>query len=352
MIKRRKTRVIEVGDVKIGGQNPISVQSMTTTNTTDIKVTVNQIKKLQKAGCDIIRVAVPDLKAAESIPQIKKQIKIPLIADIHFNYVLAIESLKNGADGIRINPGNIGSKEKVRAILFAAKKTNVPIRIGVNSGSLESDLQQKYGVSVKAMTKSALRYIKLFEENNFYNIKLSLKSSSVLLTIRSYEEMAKLVDYPFHLGVTEAGTKFAGTIKSSLGIGALLAEGIGDTIRVSLTANPLEEIKTGVEILRSLGLHAGPEIISCPTCGRTEIDIISIATEVEKRIQRLDIRKNLSVAVMGCTVNGPGEAREADIGIAGGKGNALLFEKGEVIKKINAANIVDELISHIKEKFI
>ncbi|MBS3740565.1 MAG: flavodoxin-dependent (E)-4-hydroxy-3-methylbut-2-enyl-diphosphate synthase [Candidatus Cloacimonetes bacterium] len=352
MIKRRKTRVIEVGDVKIGGQNPISVQSMTTTNTTDIKATVNQIKGLQNAGCDIIRVAVPDMESANSLRQIKKKINIPLIADIHFNHELAIESIRNGADAIRINPGNIGSEEKVKEILTEAKIADIAIRIGVNSGSLEDDLQQNFGVSVKAMTKSALRYIKLFEDNEFYNLKLSLKSSSVLLTIRSYEKMAELVEYPFHLGVTEAGTKFAGTIKSSLGIGALLAEGIGDTIRVSLTANPLEEIKTGVEILRSLGLHAGPEIISCPTCGRTEIDIISIANEVEKRIQRLDIRKNLSVAVMGCTVNGPGEAREADIGIAGGKGKALLFEKGEVIKKINADNIVDELISHIKEKFI
>ncbi len=352
MIKRRKSKVIEVGKVKIGGKNPISIQSMTTTNTRDVEATVNQIKRLEKAGCDIIRVAIPDMEAANSIPQIKKQIKIPLIADIHFDFKLAIASIENGADAIRINPGNIGSNDKVKQILQVAKTANIPIRIGVNSGSLEEDLQKKYGVSVKAITQSALRYVKLFEENNFYDIKLSLKSSSVPLTIRSYEKMAKLVDYPFHLGVTEAGTGFSGTIKSSIGIGALLTEGIGDTIRVSLTADPVEEINTGVEILKSLGLRQGAEIISCPTCGRAEIDIISIAQKVEYEIHKLDIRKNLSVAVMGCIVNGPGEAKEADIGIAGGKDEALLFEKGEVIKKLKAENIVDELISHIKDKFI
>lgn len=352
MINRRETATISVGNVKVGGKNPISVQSMTTTHTEDVEATVKQIRKLEKVGCDIIRVAVPEMEAAKAIRKIKKQIKIPIIADIHFNYKLAIASIENGADAIRINPGNIGSEKKVKRILQAARRANVPIRIGVNSGSLEKDLQEKYGVSVEAITQSALRYIKLFEENNFYDIKLSLKSSSVLLTIGSYEKMAELVDYPFHLGVTEAGTSFAGTIKSSIGIGALLAKGIGDTIRVSLTADPEDEVKTGIEILKALGLRQGPEIISCPTCGRAELNIISLAQEVEAEIHKLNIKKDLTVAVMGCIVNGPGEAREADIGVAGGKEEALLFENGEIIKKINADNIVKELISHIKNNFI
>ena len=352
MINRRKSRVINVGNVKIGGNNPISVQSMTTTDTKNVNATVDQIKKLTTAGCDIIRVAVPDHESANAISKIKKQINIPLIADIHFDYKLAIASIKNGADAIRINPGNIGSEERVKRILAIAKNDGTSIRIGVNSGSLEEDLLEKFGVSVEAIIQSALRYVELFEKYNFYNLKLSLKSSSVLQTIRSYEKMSQLVDYPFHLGVTEAGTTFSGTIKSAIGIGSLLAQGIGDTIRVSLTADPAEEIKTGIEILRSLGLRRGPQIISCPTCGRTEIDIISITNKVEDKINKMDIRKNFTVAVMGCVVNGPGEAKEADIGVAGGKDEALLFEKGKVIKKIPSHKIIDELISKITNKYL
>lgn len=348
MIKRRKTRKIEIGDVEIGGNAPISVQTMTKTDTRDTKATIAQILALEKAGCDIVRVAVPDQAAVDKIPEIKKAIRIPLIADIHFDYRLAIRSIEQGADGIRINPGNIGGRKRVEAVVSAAKNAHIPIRIGVNAGSLEKDLKEKYGVSAESLCKSALRHIRHFEELAFYDIKISLKASSVPLTIESYRAMANLVDYPFHLGVTEAGTAWSGTIRSAIGIGTLLAEGIGDTIRVSLTGDPIEEVKVGIEILKSLGFRKGPTLISCPTCGRAEIDVIKIAREIEDVLQGLNIRKNITVAIMGCVVNGPGEAQEADIGIAGGKGEALLFRKGKIIRKLQEKDIIKELLAEIK----
>jgi len=351
MIKRRKTRELEIGGLKIGGNSPISVQSMTNTDTRDSEATIKQIKQLEDAGCDIVRIAIPDMNSANNIPEIKKLTTIPIIADIHFDYRLALKSVKNGIDALRINPGNIGGHERVKKVVSAAKEAKIPIRIGVNSGSLEKDLEQEYGISAKAITESALRQIKLFEKLGFYDIKISLKSSSVPLTIESYRKMASLVDYPFHLGITEAGTKFSGTIKSAIGIGTLLSEGIGDTIRVSLTDNPVEEVKVGIEILKSLGLRKGPTIISCPTCGRTEIDVIGIAKKVESEINKLKIKQNLTIAIMGCVVNGPGEAEEADIGIAGGKNQSLLFRKGKRLKTIQEKNIVEELIKEIKKDF-
>ncbi|MCD6101864.1 MAG: flavodoxin-dependent (E)-4-hydroxy-3-methylbut-2-enyl-diphosphate synthase [Candidatus Cloacimonetes bacterium] len=351
MIKRRKTRELEIGGLKIGGNSPISVQSMTNTDTRDSEATIKQIKQLEDAGCDIVRIAIPDINSANNIPEIKRLTTIPIIADIHFDYRLALQSVKNGIDALRINPGNIGGHERVKKVVSAAKEAKIPIRIGVNSGSLEKDLEQEYGISAKAITESALRQIKLFEKLGFYDIKISLKSSSVPLTIESYRKMASLVDYPFHLGITEAGTKFSGTIKSAIGIGTLLSEGIGDTIRVSLTDNPVEEVKVGIEILKSLGLRKGPTIISCPTCGRTEIDVIGIAKKVESEINKLKIKQNLTIAIMGCVVNGPGEAEEADIGIAGGKNQSLLFRKGKRLKTIQEKNIVEELIKEIKKDF-
>jgi len=351
MIKRRKTRELEIGGLKIGGNSPISVQSMTNTDTRDSEATIKQIKQLEDAGCDIVRIAIPDMNSANNIPEIKRLTTIPIIADIHFDYRLALQSVKNGIDALRINPGNIGGHERVKKVVSAAKEAKIPIRIGVNSGSLEKDLKQEYGISAKAITESALRQIKLFEKLGFYDIKISLKSSSVPLTIESYRKMASLVDYPFHLGITEAGTKFSGTIKSAIGIGTLLSEGIGDTIRVSLTDNPVEEVKVGIEILKSLGLRKGPTIISCPTCGRTEIDVIGIAKKVESEINKLKIKQNLTIAIMGCVVNGPGEAEEADIGIAGGKNQSLLFRKGKRLKTIQEKNIVEELIKEIKKDF-
>jgi len=351
MIKRRKTQEIQIGNVKIGGNSPISVQSMTNTDTRDAGKTIKQIHELEDAGCDIVRIAIPDINSANNIPEIKRLTTIPIIADIHFDYRLALQSVKNGIDALRINPGNIGGHERVKKVVSAAKEAKIPIRIGVNSGSLEKDLEQEYGISAKAITESALRQIKLFEKLGFYDIKISLKSSSVPLTIESYRKMASLVDYPFHLGITEAGTKFSGTIKSAIGIGTLLSEGIGDTIRVSLTDNPVEEVKVGIEILKSLGLRKGPTIISCPTCGRTEIDVIGIAKKVESEINKLKIKQNLTIAIMGCVVNGPGEAIEADIGIAGGKNQSLLFRKGKRLKTIQEKNIAEELIKEIKKDF-
>jgi (E)-4-hydroxy-3-methylbut-2-enyl-diphosphate synthase len=348
MIKRRKTRKIKVGNIWIGGDAPISVQTMTNTDTRDTDATIAQILSLEKAGCDIVRIAVPDKAAAETIPRIKQVIEIPLIADIHFDYRLAISAIEKGADAIRINPGNIGGRQKVQAVVLAAKNAHIPIRIGVNAGSLEKEIKDRYGISAKALCKSALHHIKHFEDIGFYDIKISLKASSVPLTIKTYRMMANLVDYPFHLGITEAGTLFSGTIRSAIGIGTLLAEGIGDTIRVSLTADPIEEVKVGIEILKSLGLRKGPTVISCPTCGRTEIDVIRIAKRVEDALQKLNIKEDITVAIMGCVVNGPGEAQAADIGIAGGKGQALLFRKGEIIKKLHEKDIVPELINEIK----
>ncbi len=346
---RRKTRVIKVGDVLIGGDNPISIQSMTNTKTTDIKSTVDQIHKLEAAGCDIIRSAVTSLDDAKAIAKIKEQINIPIIADIQYDYRLALESIKHGIDGLRINPGNIGSLNNVKEVVKACKDSNLSIRIGVNSGSIKKEFLEKYkGVNAKSMVYSALEQVKLLEDLDFRDIKISLKASSVSLTIESYKMMSEVCDYPLHLGITEAGTPGRGTIKSSVGIGALLAMGIGDTIRVSLTGDPVEEVYVGREILKSLGLlKKGLELISCPTCGRTNIDLVRIASEAEKELS--DIDKHIKVAIMGCAVNGPGEAREADIGIAGGNGEGLIFRKGEIIKKVREEDLLQELIKEIKK---
>lgn len=346
-IKRKHTKKVSVGNLYIGGDSPVTIQSMTNTDTRDVKATVEQIKRLEDAGCEIIRVAVLDMSAAQAVKSIKKQINIPLVCDIHFDYRLALECLKNKCDKIRINPGNIGDNDRVKAVVNAAKERGIPIRIGVNSGSIEKPLLQKHGVSAEAMVKSAQSHIKILEDLNFTDIIISLKASSVPLTIETYKMMSEVSDYPLHVGITEAGTVWAGTIKSSVGIGSILSQGIGDTIRVSLTGDPVEEIGVGINILKSLGLRKqGAELISCPTCGRTQIDLITIANEVEQRISK--INKNIKVAVMGCSVNGPGEAREADIGIAGGIGEALLFKKGEIIRKIPEDKIVEELIKEIE----
>ena len=345
---RKTTRKVKVGNIYVGGDAPITVQSMTNTDTRDIKATVQQINELTKAGCDIIRCAVPDMEAAIAIKEIIKQIDIPLVADIHFDYRLALESINNGISALRINPGNIGSLDRVELLAKKAKEKDIPIRIGVNSGSLDKTLLAKYGkVTSEALVESALSHISILEKVNFNDIVISIKSSDVPIMIDSYRLMSKSTDYPLHLGVTEAGTIWRGSIKSSVGIGALLSEGIGDTIRVSLTGDPLEEIKVGKEILKSLGLiKGGIEFISCPTCGRTQIDLINIAKQVEDRISNLD--KNIKVAVMGCVVNGPGEAREADIGIAGGNGEGLIFKKGEIIKKVKENELVEALIKEIE----
>ncbi len=348
MYKRKKTRVISVGNVKIGGDNPVVIQSMTNTDTKDVEKTLIQMRELATAGCEIIRVAVPDMEAAKAIKKIKKEIDVPIIADIHFDYKLAIESIKSGVDGLRLNPGNIGSSENVKKVVEVAKERNVPVRIGVNSGSISKKLLAKYGVSAKSMVESALEHVKILEDLGYYEIKISVKASSVPLTLESYRLLSSLTDYPLHLGVTEAGTEFAGTIKSSVGIGTLLAEGIGDTIRVSLTANPVREVMVAKEILKSLGLRKGLDVISCPTCGRTEIDLIAIAKEVEKRLEKYS-EKDISVAVMGCVVNGPGEAKEADFGIAGGHGVGLVFKKGKILKKVKEEDLVDSLMEVIEE---
>lgn len=347
-MNRKKTRKVKLGNICIGGECSVSVQSMCNTDTRDAASTVEQIKRLEEAKCDIVRVAVPDMEAAEAIREIKKNISIPLVADIHFDYTLALESIKNGVDGLRINPGNIGSMEKVRAVVSSAKERSIPVRIGVNSGSLEKRLLEKYGhVTAAALVESAMGHVKILEDCDFYDTVISIKSSDVRMMIDAYRMISDETDYPLHLGVTEAGTAFAGTIKSSIGIGALLSEGIGDTIRVSLTGDPVEEVKVGRQILKSLGLiKSGIEIVSCPTCGRTNIDLISIAEEVEKRIGNMD--RNIKVAIMGCAVNGPGEAREADIGIAGGKGEGLLFKHGEIIRKVPEGRLVDELVDEIE----
>jgi len=347
--ERKKTKVLEIGGVKIGGNNPIAVQSMCNTDTRDITATVNQIHKLQEAGCEIIRVAVPDMAAAEALCDIKKNIDIPLVADIHFDYRLALKAVENGVDKLRINPGNIGGEENVKAVSKACKERGIPIRIGVNSGSLEKDILQKYGkVTPEGLVESALRHVRILEKYDFSDIVISIKASDVPFTVKAYSLLSDKVDYPLHLGITESGTVWGGSVKSSVGIGLILGLGIGDTIRVSLTGDPIEEIKVGKAILKALGLRKfGVEFISCPTCGRTEIDLISIAGEVEKRCAH--INKNIKVAVMGCAVNGPGEAREADIGIAGGKGVGLIFKKGQVIKKVDENMIVDELIKEIEK---
>ena len=345
--KRKMTREINIGGVKIGGNNPIAIQSMCNTDTRDVKSTVEQIKKLEKAGCEIIRVAVPDMQAAECIRDIKNSIDIPLVADIHFDYRLALKCMDNGIDKIRINPGNIGSADRVKQVADMAKKNHIPIRVGVNSGSLEKELVEKYGgVTPQGLVESALRHVKLLEQNDFYDTAISIKASNVPFSVEVYELLSNTVDYPLHVGITEAGTVWGGTIKSAIGIGAILSRGIGDTIRVSLTGDPVEEIYAAKEILKDLNLRKfGVEFISCPTCGRTSIDLIKIANEVESKIK--DIDKNIKVAVMGCAVNGPGEAREADIGIAGGHGEGLIFKKGEILRKVPEEKLVDELLKEI-----
>ena len=346
--KRRKTREINIGGVKIGGDNPIAIQSMCNTDTRDVKATVDQIKRLEKAGCEIIRVAVPDMEAAECIRDIKKSIDIPLVADIHFDYRLALRCMENGIDKIRINPGNIGSADRVKQVADMAKRNGIPIRIGVNSGSLEKSLVEKYGgVTPQGLVESALGHIKLLEENDFYDIAVSIKASNVPFSVEVYELLSDTVDYPLHVGITEAGTGWGGTVKSAVGIGAILSRGIGDTIRVSLTGDPVEEIYAAKEILKSLELRKfGVEFISCPTCGRTSIDLIKIANEVEEKVRNID--KNIKVAVMGCAVNGPGEAREADIGIAGGHGEGLIFKKGQILRKVPEDRLVEELLKEIE----
>lgn len=347
MIKRKMTRQISIDDVKIGGGAPISVQSMTNTKTTDTNATVAQIKALVDAGCDIVRVAVPDMSAAENIYNIKNQVDVPLVADIHFDYRLALKAIEQGIDALRINPGNIGDEERVKAVVEAAKIRNIPIRIGVNAGSLDKKLLAKYGkVTAEALVESALEHIRILEKLNFYDIKISLKAHDVPLTLDAYRLMSETVDYPLHLGITEAGTVNTGIIKSAVGIGALLAEGIGDTFRISLTGDPVNEVKVANEILKALGLKEyGPTLISCPTCGRCNIDLPSIAEKVEQRLS--GITKPIKVAVMGCVVNGPGEARDADIGIAGGKGEGLVFRKGEVINKVPEDKLVDALFEEL-----
>ena len=344
----RKTREIKIGNLYIGGENPIIIQSMTNTPTEDVEKTVAQIKELEKAGCELVRVTVNTEKAAEAIKEIKKQINIPLVADIHFDYKLALKAMENGIDKLRINPGNIGDDEKVRLVVEKAKELNVPIRIGVNSGSVEKKILEKYGrVTADGMVESAMYHVNLLEKYGFNNIIISLKASNVKMMVDAYRKISELVDYPLHLGVTEAGTEFQGTVKSAIGIGSLLVDGIGNTIRVSLTENPVEEIKVAKEILKVLGLREGVEIVSCPTCGRTQIDLIGLAKKVEKEFG--NIEKNIKIAVMGCVVNGPGEAKEADIGVAGGKGEGLLFKKGEIMKKVKEEEIIPELRKMLEE---
>ncbi len=344
------TRKVRIGDRFIGGGEPILVQSMTNTKTHDVSSTVEQIKRLQEAGCDIIRVAVPDMSAAEAVKEIKKQISIPLVADIHFDYRLAIQSIKSGADKIRINPGNIGDKDRVRQVVDAAKEREVPIRIGINSGSLEKELLEKYGhPTADALVESTLNNIRLIEEMGFEDIVISIKSSDVMLTVESYMKASKSTNHPLHLGITEAGTVMAGSIKSAVGLGILLNNNVGDTIRVSLTGDPVEEIYVAREILKSLKLmKGGIEIVSCPTCGRTNVDLIKVAEEVELRVRDIQVRKPMKLAVMGCAVNGPGEAKEADLGIAGGKGEFLLFVKGNIVRKIPQEKAIEELIKEIE----
>jgi (E)-4-hydroxy-3-methylbut-2-enyl-diphosphate synthase len=345
--KRRHTRQVRVGGLLLGGGAPVSIQSMTNTKTSDVTATLAQIHALEAAGCDIIRVAVPDMAAAEAIRDLKKEMTVPLVADIHFDWRLAIASMENGVDKIRLNPGNIGHADRVRAVVDVARERGIPIRIGVNAGSLDKTLLARYGgVCPEALVESALSHVRILENLNYPEIVLSVKSSNVPLSMATHRLLAEKTDYPLHIGVTEAGTPYRGIIKSAVGIGALLLEGIGDTIRVSLTGDPVEEVKAAREILRACGLYAkGIEFISCPTCGRTQINLIEIAEQVENALG--DIEAPLKVAVMGCAVNGPGEAREADIGIAGGVGEALLFKKGEIIRKISEDRIVTELVAEI-----
>lgn len=343
---RENTKVIQIGGCKIGGGNPIAIQSMTNTKTEDVQATVAQILELEEAGCDIIRCAVPTMEAARALAEIKKQIHIPLVADIHFDYQLAIAAMENGADKIRINPGNIGSAERVRAVVDVAKERNIPIRVGVNSGSLEKELVEKYGrVTAEGLVESALDKVHIIEEMGYDNLVISIKSSDVMMCIKAHELIAKQTNYPLHVGVTESGSLIAGNIKSAIGLGTILYQGIGDTIRVSLTGAPVEEVRSAKLILKTLGLRkGGVTVVSCPTCGRTQIDLIGLAGKVEKLVENIDL--DIKVAVMGCVVNGPGEAKEAELGIAGGKGEGLLIKKGEVIRKVPEA----ELLNALKEE--
>ena len=346
-MERKKTRRIHIGAVPIGGGAPIAVQSMTNTKTADAAATVAQIKALAAAGCDIVRLAVPDMAAAKTLGEIVRAVDVPLVADIHFDYRLALEAIRQGIAALRLNPGNIGGADNVRAVTAAAKKAHIPIRIGVNAGSLDKKLLAKYGrPTAEALVESALGHVRLLEAEDFYDIKISLKAHDVPLTIAAYRKMSAAADYPLHLGITEAGTPQSGMIKSAVGIGALLAEGIGDTIRVSLTGDPLVEVKVANEILKSLGLREyGPTLIACPTCGRTSIDLAQIAADVEARLA--GVSRPIQVAVMGCVVNGPGEAREADVGIAGGRGEGLVFRKGEVLRRVPEDQLVAELFKEI-----
>lgn len=345
-MRRDTTKVIHIGDRVIGGGNPILIQSMTNTRTEDVAECVNQIHRLEEAGCEIIRCTVPTLEAAKAISEIRKEISIPLVADIHFDYKMAIAAIENGADKIRINPGNIGGADKLKEVVKAAKERNIPIRVGVNSGSLEKELVAKYnGVTAEGIVESALDKVRMIEDEGYDNMVISIKSSDVLMCVKAHEILSEKTDYPLHVGITEAGTLFSGNVKSSIGLGIILNEGIGDTIRVSLTGDPVEEVKTAKLILRTLGLRRGGiEVVSCPTCGRTKIDLIGLANRVETLVAGYPL--DIKVAVMGCAVNGPGEAREADIGIAGGIGEGLLIKKGEIVKKVPE----NMLLSTLKEE--
>ena len=347
-MQRKKTRKVKVGSCYIGGDSPVTIQSMTNTDTRDVNATLTQINALYEAGCEIIRCAVPDMKAAEALKEICERSPMPVVADIHFDYKLALAAIENGVSALRINPGNIGSVEKVKAVVEVAKAKNIPIRIGVNSGSLEKEILERDGYpTAKGLVESALKHVRILEELEFYDIVISIKSSDVTMMIDAYRLMSESCNYPLHLGVTESGTPFRGTIKSSIGLGTLLAEGIGDTIRVSLTSDPIEEIKVAKEILKALNLRkSGLQFVSCPTCGRTQINLIKIAEEVEKKLE--SINKNIKVAVMGCAVNGPGEAREADIGIAGGRGEGLIFKKGIIVRKVKEEDLIEELMKEIE----
>jgi (E)-4-hydroxy-3-methylbut-2-enyl-diphosphate synthase len=350
VIQRRKTRQIQLGKIKVGGDAPVTVQSMTKTDTRDVGATVQQIWDLEAAGCEIVRCAVPVREAAEQLGAIKKQIRIPLVADIHFNYKLALIAIEQGVDGLRLNPGNIGARKYVEEVVRAASERKIPIRIGVNAGSLEKDLLQKYdGPTAEGMVESGLRHIHILEDVGFNEIKISLKASDPLMMIEAYRMLAGKVDYPFHLGVTEAGTPTVGTIKSAVGLGTLLADGIGDTIRVSLAADPVEEVRVGIEILKALKIRKeGMTFVACPSCGRADVDLVGLAKAVEERMLPYS-NLNIHVAVMGCEVNGPGEARAADLGVAGGKGIGLIFKRGEIIRKVPETQIVDALMEEVKK---
>ena len=341
------TREICIGSVKIGGNNPVAIQSMCNTDTRDISATISQIKALEEAGCEIVRVAVVDNEAASAIKEIRKNINIPLVADIHFDYRLAIAAMENGVDKIRINPGNIGSIENTKKVVNLAKERHIPIRIGVNAGSLEKEILSKHnGITPEGLVESALNHVRILENLDFYDTVISIKSSSVPISVKAYELLSQKTDYPLHIGITEAGTVFSGSIKSAVGIGIMLSKGIGDTLRVSLTGDPVLEIKAAKDILKALELRKfGAQIVSCPTCGRTKIDLIGLANKVEDLCQNID--KNIKIAVMGCAVNGPGEARDADIGIAGGNGEGLIFKKGEIIKKVPENQLIEELMKEI-----